>query len=213
VHHATETKKTTKTTKTTQTTEAPAGNGSPGKQTTKIVYLAPVDAHGNLVAGLSVSQTLKGNLCGAGSEGVTTTTAYRCFAGNWVLDPCWAGAGSKPAVYCVNFPWSKTVTRVTLGSLDGSAPAPATSSDLGHPWGVQLTDGKQCIAAQGARLVVGNQAAMYECGFTATSLELLGSPDRSASLWTFQTVYLKGDKIVHGPTVQVATAWYGEAHQ
>jgi|SRR5580658_840464 hypothetical protein len=207
-HQATETGQSTTSTGGPTTTSSTTA-GTTHQTATKVVSLAPVDAQGNLVEGLTLSGTESGSACGAGSEAVAATV-YRCFSTRYVYDPCWAASGTTPSVYCMNFPWSTSVVRVELPSLGAPVSVPA---DPGHPWGVELTDGQRCIAAQGAKLVVGKQVAMYECGFTATSVLLLGSPDRSTPLWTFQTVYLKGASIVYGPTVQVSTAWYGEDHE
>jgi hypothetical protein len=101
--------------------------------------------------------TLHGT-CWTTSITVPSTAAYRCYAGNTILDPCFAAAPSARVVTCYADPWSPG-TRVALaGPLPKSAPLAVT-----HPWALELANGKRCVAATGAANRIGNLTLLYQC--------------------------------------------------
>jgi hypothetical protein len=145
---------------------------------TAVTHVRPVDGHGRLRTGYTVKRTLHHGMCQAGSE--ATNSAYRCFAGNSVVDPCWASF-SKKFVYCLSSPFGFKVTeiRVTKGyQNDGLSKKPSKL-----PWGVQTSDGTQCIFAQGASSVVKGKRVNYFCG-TSDNNVLVGTVHRGGKVWT-----------------------------
>jgi hypothetical protein len=169
---------------------------------TDVEYLSPVNADG-LRAGFNLVQTLDGD-CSGGSE-AAQTTAYRCFTGDLVIDPCWPDPATSPdTVVCLTKPWSRDVTRINTASLPPpEAPAP---TDLDFPWGVELTTGEHCLISQGAHSTFNGRPIDYECD--NSDLVLLRTPDRNEPLWTFDTAH-NGPTPTPGPTVTVRTAWFG----
>jgi hypothetical protein len=85
--------------------------------------------------------------------------AYRCFAGNAILDPCFAPPTGKPTqVACVATPWSQAEV------LQLSRPLPSTSpADGNRPWAFQLASGARCVASTGTVGEVAGVNLGYHC--------------------------------------------------
>jgi hypothetical protein len=104
-------------------------------------------------------------------------------------------------------PWATSVVRLDATGLPSGADVATT--DLNYPWGVVLTNGEQCLAAQGAHGRFGSQFVNYFCsGGAMAALQLLGTVDRSTAYWTYQSAIADGPNLSAGPTVSVADAWY-----
>jgi hypothetical protein len=99
--------------------------------------------------------------CWAGSIAAPGPHAYRCFAGNTILDPCFAAATPvRPrTVACLADPWSAaTVLRLTK-----RLPALSPSQAPARPWALVLTGGARCVAATGTVPEVGGVNLPYGC--------------------------------------------------
>ena len=105
---------------------------------------------------------------------------YRCFKGNFVLDPCWKLSGHR-AVVCLRAPWTRKVTRLRL-----TRKLPATDRFGPALWGLRVGDGigVNCEISQGAAGTVDGKGISYYCQHNWV---LLGHPDRSTSPWTIAT--------------------------
>lgn len=113
----------------------------------------------------SVSRTVHGS-CWTSSITVATATAYRCYAGNQILDPCFAASPAAQEVTCYADPWSQGVRLVLTKNLP--SPAPLAVS---HPWALELATGKKCVAATGVVSRIGDLPLLYQChGGGATGL-------------------------------------------
>jgi hypothetical protein len=148
---------------------------------THIVRVRPVDAGGHLRSGYTVTHRRAHAHCVLGSE--ATGTAYRCFSGNEVLDPCWVQAGSSHShVVCLELPWSHDVIRlhVTKGYDNSAMTTPGR-----EPWGMRLTTGTRCVGVQGATSLVHGHAITSACPHSKTVL--LGEPSRAKPLWSIRT--------------------------
>ena len=153
--------------------------------------------------GYRVTQTFHNGTCEAGSD--VLAGVYRCFAGNYVIDPCWPdhSAAPKPRVDCVLQPWSHSVTRIDL-----TQPLAASPGGPRHVWGLALTGGQRCLALQGTHS--GFDGGRYIVNFACMSgLGLVNEPDRSQRTWTIREARAKGANEVLGPRVTIATVWYG----
>jgi len=176
---------------------------SSGTTTTRVSYVRPVDSHGRLVARDRVSRQFKHAQCNFGSE--ATGDAYRCFAGNFVLDPCWV-TNVKSSVDCATSPWSRKVARlhVTKGYDN-------TGFDQRHPfdpWAVKLVTGKRCVWLQGATGAVHGKRISYSCGGRNY---LIGNVHKHPQPWRIQTARSTGGgHFTAGPWVKIARAWYGK---
>src|SRR5438552_2712276 len=82
---------------------------------TRVIYVAPVDASGDQVEGLTIARTVHGH-CEPGSDSVSGPT-YRCFFGNFIEDPCWADVAVAGSVLCMTQPWTTTIVRIYVTEL------------------------------------------------------------------------------------------------
>jgi hypothetical protein len=95
--------------------------------------------------------------CWTGSVAAPVAGAYRCLAGNDILDPCFAAGRSDARCYAS--PWSTAVV------LRLTKPLP----HLGRPsvkpryWALQLAGGAQCVALTGTVAVVHGHPLAYSC--------------------------------------------------
>lgn len=173
---------------------------------TRVVYVAPVNASGDQVEGLTVARTVQGH-CGPGSDSVPGPT-YRCSFGDFIEDPCWADAAVAGSVLCMAKPWSKMVVRIDVNELEPStSPVPRS---LSFPWGVELTTGEKCFAFQGAHDSYRGRVVDYGCGaYLHSRRVLLRGMRRSRPLWSFDSAWWTGRRYRPGKRVQVRIAWYG----
>lgn len=188
---------------------------------TQVVQVAPVDSGYQPIAGLDIQNRGVAEECGAGSDSVGN--AYRCFSGHGVYDPCWTDDANPatPAVLCQLRPWEKRVYRFTLAQ-GGLQPFYEPPLPIGtyEPWGVELTTGERCIAAQGAHdgFDGGHRIVDYGCANKAGKNDgrvLLRGIDRSHPRWriTSATYNVKRNRYRLGPKLRIATAWYAMQDQ
>ncbi len=171
---------------------------------TNVYYAAPVDMTGLPLSTLGVEGNVTGS-CESGSDAIGNVEVYRCMAGNEIYDPCWAS--SAGGVLCMASPWADSVVHLSVADVPRGVDVGAT--DLDDPWGVQLTSGARCLAAQGAHDTFGSHIVDYYCsGASSDDLELLRGVDRTGLMWTYQTAIFNGSSLVAGPTVSVASAWF-----
>jgi hypothetical protein len=145
--------------------------------------------------------------CWTTSESVTRS-AWRCFVGNFIHDPCFSGpsTGSGPngTVICPDAgPWSGTGIEIQL-----TRPLPEEASGTeegpsGLPWALQLVDGSNCLLLEGASSVVDGMRFNYSC--KPDNLDLYGTPQRSSSLWTIYSGPADSSQLTATP---IAVAWY-----
>jgi hypothetical protein len=189
-----------------------AGSASPqsgarqAASATHVVHIRPVDKTGHLRSNYHVARRLKAHAhCALGSE--ATGNAYRCFAGNKILDPCWVQAGASHShVLCLTAPWSHAAIRLHVTKYDNSSMVSPNT----EPWGIRLANGTRCAFVQGASTVVHGRRLSYFCQNSKTVL--LGNPSRATPAWRIHT----GRSTKHGhvkPTGRKAikTAYFGRA--
>ncbi len=169
---------------------------------TQKVDISAVSSNGQLAAGLHISQRAVANGgCEGDSEAIGT--AYRCFAGNHIYDPCWEGL-SNSQVWCLPDPWSLDVTQLEVpGTLVALTGLPDS-----RPWGLQLADGADCLVEQGAHDEFQGRPIDYSCGPHEVILRGL---DTSETQWRAQTALLNDGRYTIGPLEGVTIAWIGKA--
>jgi hypothetical protein len=169
---------------------------------TQTVHVSAVDSQGGIAPGLQVTATAGDATCEPGSEVIGS--AYRCFAGNGVYDPCWTDSPSPaPAVLCLGTPWSHSVSKLTLSS---SLPSLTGGTGNGPPWGLQLTDGRNCVLEQGAHDTFDGRVVDYFCGGGEVVLRGL---ETSSAQWRAQAALYSGGQYTMGPTEGITIAWFG----
>jgi eukaryotic-like serine/threonine-protein kinase len=124
---------------------------------TKIESFSAYDASGELA--VKVADVARGS-CWTNSVAAPAPDAFRCFAGNNILDPCFARpkASAPGEVACLATPWS-AATVLTL-----TAPLPQPDPDAGNrAWAFQLDNGARCVASTGTVPQVQGINLGYHC--------------------------------------------------
>lgn len=167
---------------------APAGAAT--TRHTVVRAVRPVDRHGHLRPGYTVVTRIGGQpvphsaICSFGSEAVNV--AYRCFAGNFVLDPCWV-ARDRSRVYCQEVPWKRRVVRLDVHSYDNAGfRRTGARRRITTPWGVQTLSGRKAEWVQGAGCATrSGKRINYDL---PGPYALAGSVQRTTSPWRIQRV-------------------------
>lgn len=126
-------------------------------------------------------------------------TAYRCFSGHFIYDPCFLSPSEDGSVLCVESPWATTGVRLTGAALE--YPPTRTRKVI---WAIQLANGSRCVYASGAGSVRGQRRLNYYCTGHVKRY-LWGLPNRNHATWTIL--------MSHGYTgrgwkrVKVAVVW------
>jgi hypothetical protein len=143
--------------------------------------------------------------CISGSGATPRRDAWRCFSGNYVLDPCFSLHRSSDYVICPESPWSDTGIKVRLTSplplRYGGDASPTTRL---HPWALELANGRHCAFSTGATNVVEGERLNYFCG-RGTEEGLWGFPDRSSEPWTILIAHFEATELTE--RVDIRRAW------
>lgn len=129
-----------------------------------------------------VARTLRGS-CWTGSLAADRADAWRCMAGNEILDPCFSSPRARGRVLCpATGPWSSSLVELKLTKrLPGQYANRRRPSTFGLPWALRTTLGWRCELATGATTVVHGLRLNYFC--TGTKQGLWGSPLRASEPW------------------------------
>jgi hypothetical protein len=108
--------------------------------------------------------------CFTSSITVSTRSAYRCLAGNQLLDPCFVVPGhhrhGQRAVDCYADPWTGPVRL----RLTKSLPKPGAPLKIADPWAIRLVDDTECVIATGTSPLLHGVAMRYQCGDATAGL-------------------------------------------
>jgi len=151
---------------------------------------------------LHITGTVRGS-CNGGSAATARADAWRCFAGNFVYDPCFSSSKTKGIVLCPTAAWRSSGVRIRLTArlVDGNHGKPSTR---GEPWAVETTSGTKCQLDTGATSVVDHRRANYFCQ-TGKNV-LWGSPSRSSEPWTIYSAPATATKLTR--KVKIRVAWF-----
>jgi hypothetical protein len=130
------------------------------------------DPSGDLAVKVAANAT---GTCWTSSIAAPAPDAYRCFAGNAILDPCFARPGAIGAteVACLAAPWSPAKL-LTL-----TAPLPKSDPQTAHrAWAFQLDNGVRCVASTGTV----PQVQGINLGYRCTDGRYAGLRDESTRL-------------------------------
>lgn len=185
-------------------------DSAPADRTT-IAVVSPVDRRGCPRPNFRIERLPGAGYCIRASSAVGGAIAWRCTAGNALVDPCWVAAVESErgsTVVCMLSPWSLKAVQIEVTrelTFGGRA-----SGQRRSPWGVQLTDGTRCEAYQGAHSDYKGRVVDYYCGNgNKPGVVLLRGADHSSAGWTYDSARFTGTKYLRGPTVQVRIAWFG----
>lgn len=171
---------------------------------TRVSYVSPVTAAGNLRAGYHVSKRIyHANCIANGAE--NAADADRCFAGNLVYDPCFStfSSGRWVGAYCVFTPWQRSVIR-----LVGTEQKPYGGYGHGTSlWGVTLGSGARCTFDGGMSGLYKGRRLNLGCPH---NLWLVGWPNKTHAAWTMLAVAWVGTTKSKPHTVVIARAFYSQ---
>jgi hypothetical protein len=148
---------------------------SPVAATTVSKTFSPYDSAG---AQVSATATKASGNCWTSSIALPSTTTFRCFAGNSILDPCFAPphVSAPKTVACFADPWSSGVLLTLTAALPKPDPGTRTS-----PWALELANGAHCVAVTGTVDQVGALNLGYDCGGISEA-GLQGAPGSALSV-------------------------------
>jgi hypothetical protein len=163
------------------TSRAPAAHPAPAKShfdpATVVRTFAAYDAAGRLTVPVAAH---RGGHCWSASIAVLSAGAYRCFAGNTILDPCFAppDAAEQGTVACIADPWSSAVVL----RLTAPLPKDAGARSAERPWAIVLQTGIRCVASTGTVPAVDKVNLPYHCNDgTSAALTTRAGPHLHAS--------------------------------
>jgi eukaryotic-like serine/threonine-protein kinase len=152
--------------------------GATAAPATKIVHFRVFTPAGRIV-GVSVTKTLHGS-CFSGSIGLPRPDAWRCMAGNFILDPCLESPrGPKVPLVCVTYARDRAVRFVL------TKPLPAKFRNRPErrffAWRLVLANGDVCERFTGTSAgAVQGEGLVYGCTSGGTTTE----PNRTRPGWT-----------------------------
>ncbi len=151
---------------------------------------------------IKITKTVKGT-CNGGAAAINRNDAWRCFAGNYVYDPCFSSSKAKGILVCPGNPWNSSGVELKVsGKLKyGDHGKPSTA---GMPWAIETTAGLKCAIDTGATTVVQKQRLNYFC--LKSKDGLWGSPSRKHEPWTIYIAPSTAKKL--SKTAAIETAWF-----
>jgi hypothetical protein len=167
-----------------QTTSSPVG-----ATVTKVRVFAPFDRSGAPTAGVAAHRS---GSCFTTSITVMAADAYRCFAGNSILDPCFVSPDANRVLECYPSPWGHP-TELRVHKL----PTATTTVKIARPWAIQLVGGQRCLATNGTPSILRGIPLSYKCvdGFAGM---------RKYTGRTMKALYRASDGLVGMKSVMIA---------
>lgn len=154
-------------------------------------FFAPYRRSGAPTAGVVAHRS---GSCFTKSITVAARGAFRCFAANTILDPCFAAPGSEHVVDCYAAPWTRAV-ELRVAKL----PSTGLAAHVTRPWAIELAGGQRCVVTNGTAPVVQGIALGYQCADGAAGLR------SDAAGRSLSALYRATDGALSTQTVQ--TAW------
>lgn len=150
----------------------------------------------------TASQQASGS-CFASSAAALRADAFRCMAGNLIMDPCFTIPGNSSAVICVRDPQDPS-TFVQF-NLTQPLPAAGPTASPPQPWFLKLADQSSCGVLTGATGAVNGQRLNFGC---TSGWDLLGTPTQD-TVWTIPAVLLAPNSlnVQQSATAKIAIAW------
>jgi hypothetical protein len=184
--------------------QACASGVRPAPAETMVRLVTPFGPGRVLQRGVVVSERLEGRCFAASAATGARPDAWRCMAGNRILDPCFEGTREGSTVLaCVRSPWDGAVALLALSEPLPSTPRQDQAVPDGRPWALELADGSRCTFLTGATSAVAGLRVNYGCEGGTTWV--VGDVDRRLPAWTVFVVTADG-MVAEQRTVR--NAWY-----
>jgi hypothetical protein len=154
--------------------------------------------------GLRITEDVAGH-CVGGARSTARPDAWRCFADEHWIDPCFSATSTSRTVLCPLDPWSQNVRLVEL-----TRRLPQVTKrrlPRNRPWAVWTANAKQCvISVSNSGLRLAGQLVRYEC---AGSGFLVGFADIRDGAWTIGYVprYDLGNPHLHPRRIGITDVW------
>jgi hypothetical protein len=173
---------------------------------TALRYFVPLGPNG-LKPTLTATATETGSCFTGSVRNAGRPDAWRCSAGNAILDPCFQGPLTLPdqpgELACAD---SDSPFDGEVVLLKTTAPLPMEGANEADPtqlpWVLELVNGERCTLFSGTLQGIAGQVAHYGC---ASGGLVVGEPDRTQRLWVVS--YLPADA-ARTDFVTVAVAWF-----
>ena len=183
----------------TAASAAPARGGRP----TNVNVVQPFQPDGGLKPRFRVMGSVRG-ACFAGSVAdQSRPEAWRCSAGNAILDPCISNNNRGTRLVCMRSPWVNQVVVLRLTKRLPLSQGNKDQSPEGQPWGVQLASRELCDLETGAEGIVHGKPITYNCVNRGV---ILGQIDQRRPIW--QAWFKREVDSVRVIRVNVRVAWY-----
>jgi len=175
------------------------------EQGTKIIRFVPDTA----------VRSVREGKCWTGSNAVSRPDAWRCMAGNDIIDPCFASAKGK-FVVCGPNPAKGNpgfVLKLTEPLPKPDLPVQSSSNESGSGWLGELADGTIWRPVTGRSDEIEGKAANYYCetGQPGKEIVLLDGLDTQRPLWTTVKATVVrgagGPKLIKSEKMAVKTVW------
>ncbi|HEY7421733.1 MAG TPA: hypothetical protein VH541_06965 [Gaiellaceae bacterium] len=127
--------------------------------------------------------------------------AWRCFKGNYILDPCFSSTRQSRFVLCPTEPWSEDVVRLLLTRRLPRWQHYAYRQS--RPVGLWTTTGKRCVHSSGATSDIEGKPITYVCRGGGV---LVGLARRATPVWTVW--WAPSFKAKHLTRVGLTDAWW-----
>jgi hypothetical protein len=186
-------------------------------ESTQLQFIAPVDAHGHPLSGITISSVASGS-CEPGSDvlGYVAGNIYRCDSAEGVADPCWAadyGMTPTNTVLCMRYPWTNSAFKITTSGLPPEGVSSKSSGqesllDFQNPWGVELVTGQRCLMIQAGSTLYEGIPVHWAC---SNNLLLLENIDVRVPLWHVTEIKWNGQKYVYKGNVSIKRVWFPTA--
>lgn len=171
---------------------------------TELQVYTPFKPGGGLLIGVAVTGQASGSCFTASVASPTRPDAYRCSAGNRILDPCFASLNERDPLACSSDPWGANAVLLTRsGALPGRARGNEPNYAAGTPWALELANGQRCVALTGATAPVAGLRMNYGCPDGGV---VAGPIDRSLPVW--RVFYESGNRSLSLAQVEVRVAWF-----
>lgn len=170
---------------------------------TRATIFRPFTSSGTPAA--HVNRTVHG-YCWTGSLASARSDAWRCAAGNEIIDPCFSSAKARGIVLCsASGPWSSSLLKMKLTKkLPRMYANRRRPSTRGFPWALRTTSGWRCELVTGATTVVHGVRLSYFC--KGTNLGLWRSPARRFRTWRIYAAPSSATTLRR--RVGISSAWF-----
>jgi hypothetical protein len=175
----------------------------------QVVVVRPVTANGKLAANFSVGAPAGNSVdCTTSvqaSPAAVDDNILFCAPDSAYAIACWTASYQTGSLLCLQFPWSTTLTAVTVATPPPHAQAPATP----RPLGLTLDDGDHCLLRDGGAWATRQDPTEYGT-YSCTKDGAIWAPQgsdgitRSSSTWRVHTGPISGTGALTAHTVRTA---------